>query len=124
VNSTELRATDVLANERTFLAYVRTALAFIAFGFVIARFALFEREMSFVVKVADMHVGSTSAVLGPLMSVVGVLIGAVGAYRYASTDRALRQGGVQALSPALAYAGAVAIAIIGIVVAVSIWPQR
>jgi len=31
-----VRATDALANERTYLAYVRTALAFIAFGFVIA----------------------------------------------------------------------------------------
>ena len=38
------RATDTLANERTYLAYVRTALAFIAFGFVIARFSLFARE--------------------------------------------------------------------------------
>src|SRR5580698_5509232 len=42
----QLRATDTLANERTYLAYVRTALAFIAFGFVIARFSLFAREVS------------------------------------------------------------------------------
>ncbi|MEO6913559.1 MAG: DUF202 domain-containing protein [Candidatus Baltobacteraceae bacterium] len=29
----DVRAADALANERTYLAYVRTALAFIAFGF-------------------------------------------------------------------------------------------
>ena len=45
----EVRATDTLANERTFLAYVRTALAFIAFGFVIARFSLFAREFAMLV---------------------------------------------------------------------------
>ncbi|MGH7708095.1 MAG: YidH family protein [Vulcanimicrobiaceae bacterium] len=42
------RISDMLANERTFLAYLRTALSFIAFGFVIARFSLFSREISVV----------------------------------------------------------------------------
>ncbi|MBV9232636.1 MAG: DUF202 domain-containing protein, partial [Candidatus Eremiobacteraeota bacterium] len=41
-----MHATDTLANERTYLAYIRTALAFIAFGFVIARFSLFAREFA------------------------------------------------------------------------------
>jgi uncharacterized membrane protein YidH (DUF202 family) len=45
-NQSALRATDALANERTYLAYVRTALAFIGFGFVIARFSLFTREFA------------------------------------------------------------------------------
>ena len=43
------RANDVLANERTYLAYIRTALAFIAFGFVVARFSLFAREFAALV---------------------------------------------------------------------------
>ncbi len=34
------------ANERTFLAWVRTALAMMGFGFVVARFGLFLREMA------------------------------------------------------------------------------
>ena len=33
--------TDHAANERTFLAWVRTAVAIIAFGFVVERFDLF-----------------------------------------------------------------------------------
>lgn len=37
---------DYLANERTYLAYIRTAFSFIAFGFVIARFVLFTHEIS------------------------------------------------------------------------------
>jgi putative membrane protein len=35
--------TDHLANQRTFLAWVRTAITIMAFGFVVARFGLFLR---------------------------------------------------------------------------------
>lgn len=34
------------ANERTYLAWVRTALAMMGFGFVVARFGLFLRELA------------------------------------------------------------------------------
>lgn len=39
------RITDHMANERTFLAWVRTSLGLIAFGFVIERFILFSHEI-------------------------------------------------------------------------------
>ncbi len=38
--------TDHLANERTFLAWIRTAVTIMAFGFVVARFGLLLRELS------------------------------------------------------------------------------
>jgi len=37
---------DHLANERTYLAWIRTGIAIIALGFVVARFGLFLREIS------------------------------------------------------------------------------
>src|SRR5438094_5401281 len=37
---------EILANERTFLAWVRTSIAVMSLGFVIARFSLWMREMS------------------------------------------------------------------------------
>jgi putative membrane protein len=37
------RYTDHAANERTFLAWVRTAIAIMAFGFLVAKFDLFLR---------------------------------------------------------------------------------
>jgi putative membrane protein len=40
---TDLR--DYLAEERTFLAWIRTALALTGFGFVVARFGLFLEEI-------------------------------------------------------------------------------
>jgi putative membrane protein len=37
---------DHLANERTFLAWIRTSIALMGFGFVIVKFALFIRQIS------------------------------------------------------------------------------
>ena len=44
-NSRLGRQREHQANERTFLAWLRTSLALIGFGFVIARFGLFLREL-------------------------------------------------------------------------------
>ena len=44
---TSKKVTDHLANERTFLAWMRTGLATITFGFVVERFGLLLRELGF-----------------------------------------------------------------------------
>ena len=45
------RMADHMANERTFLAWIRTSLGIIAFGFVIERFGLFIRQMGLILPV-------------------------------------------------------------------------
>lgn len=61
------------ANERTFLAWVRTALALMGFGFVVAKFGLFLREL------ASVH-PDASAVRGvPWSLSAGVALTALGA---------------------------------------------
>ena len=43
---TEVRfETELLANERTFLAWVRTSIAVMGLGFVVARFGLWIQEL-------------------------------------------------------------------------------
>ncbi|MGI0068832.1 MAG: YidH family protein, partial [Nitrosopumilaceae archaeon] len=44
------RSTEHLANERTFLAWLRTCIALMGLGFVVARFSLFLREFSIMTK--------------------------------------------------------------------------
>lgn len=112
----EVRATDALANERTFLAYVRTALGFIGLGFVIARFSLFLREAAIVAHVSVPPSGLSST-FGAGMAVAGVACGLFGGYRYVVSARALRAGNAVALSEAGAVVAAVAVAAIGLVVA-------
>jgi putative membrane protein len=108
----EVRATDALANERTFLAYVRTALGFIGLGFVIARFSLFLREAAIVAHVSVPSSGLSSA-FGAWMAVAGVACGLFGGYRYVASARALRAGDVAALSIPAAVVIAAVLAIIG-----------
>ncbi|QEM08229.1 DUF202 domain-containing protein [Mucilaginibacter rubeus] len=36
-----MNASDHLANERTFLAWIRTSIALMGFGFVVVKFSLF-----------------------------------------------------------------------------------
>jgi inner membrane protein YidH len=45
VATTSKKVTDHLANQRTFLAWIRTGLATITFGFVVERFGLLLREL-------------------------------------------------------------------------------
>ncbi len=59
------RYTDHAANERTFLAWVRTAIAVMAFGFLIEKFDLF-------LEVAAMSLGTRPP------SATGELAGSVG----------------------------------------------
>jgi len=119
----EVRANDTLANERTFLAYARTALAFIAFGFVIARFALFAREFSALVHTSYVSEG-VSIAFGTGMSLFGVVIAMVGAWRYAVTDRGLRRGVVERLSVTAGYVLSLVIAAIGGIVAIALLGYR
>src|SRR5919199_2502353 len=50
-----------LANERTFLSWLRTSIALIGLGFIVARFGLFLREFGLVVKNANDGIDNNSA---------------------------------------------------------------
>jgi uncharacterized membrane protein YidH (DUF202 family) len=76
---------------------VRTALSFIAFGFVVARFSLFSREVTVVVPALKAG-GSVSIDLGIAMVLVGIAVAVYGAKRYVEQHRALRDDAVVALS--------------------------
>lgn len=43
-----INPSDHLANERTFLAWVRTSIALMGFGFVVVKFSLFIKQLSIV----------------------------------------------------------------------------
>jgi putative membrane protein len=117
------RATDVLANERTFLAYIRTALTFIAFGFAVARFALLGRELS-----GRPHAGGAaehlSSTFGTAFVIFGALVAAYGCYRYVAMDRSLKSNRITSLSERSAIAGAIVIAALAVTVAVALATYR
>jgi putative membrane protein len=83
------RYSDHAANERTFLAWVRTAIALMAFGFVIERFDLFLRYAASLAtqqKLAP-HGGAFANAAGLLFIVLGVTIIVIAGWRFVQTAR-------------------------------------
>ncbi|MGQ4646827.1 DUF202 domain-containing protein [Lyngbya aestuarii] len=72
------------ANERTFLAWLRTSIALIGFGFAIARFGIFLRQIQIVVtqETASQHPIFNSENLGVILVVFGIVAIALAAWRY------------------------------------------
>ncbi len=67
------KVTDHLANQRTFLAWIRTGLATITFGFVVERFGLLLRELGLknTTSASDRAI-HYSAIIGVALVVFGV----------------------------------------------------
>jgi putative membrane protein len=78
---TSNRARDHLANERTFLAWVRTGVATIVFGFAIGRFSIALREFMKLQGYKSVTPGFTTW-LGIISTVGGVLLVFAGLARY------------------------------------------
>jgi putative membrane protein len=77
------RYTDHAANERTWLAWIRTAIAIMAFGFIIERFALFSAYLRASLDGLGGH--ALSPVANPLavaMLALGMLIILLSTFRF------------------------------------------
>jgi putative membrane protein len=103
-----------LAAERTLLAWIRTGLAMMGFGFVVARFGLFLRELAGVGHATPGHHPGLSLWIGTALVLLGVAVNLLAAAQHARFLRRLRQG--EPLLPprwSLAVAVAVVLAILG-----------
>jgi putative membrane protein len=84
---------EILANERTFLAWVRTSIAVMSLGFVIARFSLWMREVSVRLNPQiPVHRLGISAPLGECMIGAGALLTLFAAWRYHVINQAIKRG--------------------------------
>jgi putative membrane protein len=91
----ERRATEYLANERTFLAWIRTSIAVISLGFVIGRFAVWFRRMTPGNESKPEHVGA-SLMVGVAMMALGALLAILAVWRYHIVNHAIDEGRVKA----------------------------
>lgn len=113
---------DHLANERTFLAWVRTALGLIGLGFVLARMGLFLRQLALsaaLEQVRGLHAGHEFLVSGVVFLMVGTVLGVWAAWMYDCNRRAIDSGcfapavgSVLALTAALVLGGTVIIGLV------------
>jgi putative membrane protein len=85
------RARDHLANERTFLAWVRTGAAIVVFGFAIGRFSIAMRQLTALSGHAVRTAG-LSVWMGAGSIVAGLILVVAGLFRYHKTRTQLEQG--------------------------------
>jgi len=79
------------AAERTLLAWVRTGLAMMGFGFVVARFGLFLRELTAVSDVAKHQNSGLSLWVGTTLVIFGVAVNVGSAIKHWYTIRRLKR---------------------------------
>ena len=109
-----------MAAERTFLAWIRTGIALMGFGFVVARFGLFLRELASNNEPANpQHHATFSLPVGILLIALGIVVNVVAAIRHRRCVRALDRGEFRpAFGACFALSLAGLLALIGLAVAV------
>ncbi|MEO5922546.1 MAG: DUF202 domain-containing protein [Bryobacteraceae bacterium] len=81
-----------MAAERTFLAWIRTGLSLMGFGFVVARFGLFLRELGQAALDQQTRVTGFSTWAGTTMVLVGVAVNIIAAVQHMKVIRDLNAG--------------------------------
>ena len=80
---------DYLAAERTFLAWIRTGLALMGFGFVVARFGLFLKQIE-ALRAMEPHEGTgLSLWFGTALIAAGVILNILAGSRHLKLVRQL-----------------------------------
>jgi putative membrane protein len=84
---------DHLANERTFLAWIRTSIAMMGLGFVVVKFSIFIRQISNVLGTkASFHQTGDSQRIGILLVALGTVTIVFSFLRYHRTKTRLDLG--------------------------------
>ncbi len=78
-----------LANERTFLSWIRTSLGIMAFGFVVEKFALFVRQMSLYLgkELPETAHPEHTSFLGIILVALGAVMGFLAFIKYKKVEK-------------------------------------
>lgn len=84
-------AREHLANERTLLAWIRTSIGIMAFGFVVVKFSLFIKQISLLLgntaKLPPQH--GYSSMIGILLVAVGAVVLLLAYIKFKQTEKQL-----------------------------------
>lgn len=107
------------AAERTLLAWIRTGIALMGFGFVVARFGLFLRELRISAGGVPTRSTGVSLWAGTALVLIGVVVDVLSSVRYMRIVRDLNEGrDVTGRPSTMGITIALTLAVIGVAVAV------
>lgn len=112
---------DHFANERTFLAWIRTSIAMMGFGFVIVKFTLFIKQISLSLQkpvLVSSH--GYASVIGILLVALGVFIALLSFLRFKRTEQQIINSNYSP-SNHVTIILAVSIILIGIFLVIYLW---
>jgi putative membrane protein len=110
---------EILAAERTFLAWIRTGLALMGFGFVVARFGIFLREVQVAGLVPTAPALGDSIWFGTALIALGVVVNLLSALHHIHLTRMLDRGEIVPSRPStLAVSIALFLALVGLAMAI------
>lgn len=91
--SSSYKPNDHLANERTYLAWIRTGIGIMAFGFVVVKFSLFVKQIGLVFGSSKQPVShGYSAMIGIFLVVIGVVFILLSFFQYRKVEKQLVDG--------------------------------
>ena len=109
------------ANERTFLAWVRTSLSFLAIGLALARFSLFVRQFGSSQNTANTFSSDLTILLGAAMVAIGIITIVLGLWEYNRAYRQIEAGTYQP-NRIMVWGVAIAVTLLGILsLPVAVW---
>ncbi|MFO7852586.1 MAG: YidH family protein [Bacteroidota bacterium] len=85
------RSREHLANERTFLAWIRTSIGLMGFGFVIVKFTLFLQHIYLLLEIKEEITRNYSSAVGIVMVALGVVISILSLIQYKINEKQLKQ---------------------------------
>lgn len=107
---------DHLANERTFLAWIRTSLGIMAFGFVVVKFSLFTKQIALFLgresSVRSEYSAHGVSLFGIILIGVGILLSLFSLLNYKQVGREI-EGDVFHLSSKLPLAVTLTVLLLG-----------
>jgi putative membrane protein len=117
--------TDYLAAERTFLAWIRTGLALMGFGFVVARFGLFVQVLLIQQPNLQLRPYGPSYWFGTALIGLGVIVNLASTWNHIRLVRELNRGGTAFNRPStLAITVATLLAVLGLGMAIFLFSVR
>jgi putative membrane protein len=109
-----------LAAERTFLAWIRTSIALMGFGFVVARFGLFLQELAAAHQVVTHRTTGLSLWLGTALLMIGIIVNIGAALQHVRLINRLNRGEVLNSYSGAAIAVALILAVLGLAMVVNL----